>query len=129
MVLVLQCAVNALSSRNFFNPLYALALLSSLLATSPAVPHIFSLSYIHSSLLHFSSALLFSSLHNTSLHSSPLPLLLHHYRITPSQGRAEEAMAEMEAIMVLPEIKHGAGNGTEQVALAEVDPFRGGKPG
>ena len=124
MVLVLQCAVNALSSRNFFNPLYALALLSSLLATSPAVPHIFSLSYIHSSLLHFSSALLFSS-----LHSSPLPLLLHHYHITLSQGRAEEAMAEMEAIMVLPEIKHGAGNGTEQVALAEVDPFRGGKPG
>ena len=31
--------------------------------------------------------------------------------------------------MILPEIKHGAGNGTEQVAFAEVDPFRGGKPG
>lgn len=36
-------------------------------------------------------------------------------------------MVEMEAIMVLPEIKHGAGSGTDPVPLVEVDVFRGGE--
>ena len=36
-------------------------------------------------------------------------------------------MVEMEAIMILSEIKHGSGNGTEQVPLVEVDVFRGGE--